>query len=471
MNVNNDHSSNVLSSGSPIQDEEDMLSQPLMPELENHQVHHGGGVESHGSVGCLKFGGFPASLFSLCSVSLGVGVFVLPFALSGLGFIAGSFCFFLIAVWSYASNMALHLAGIVVMCDLGKAYVSFQDIARHAFGFVGESVLSFFLALTLLVGNSAHVKTVVGLLHDILEWYVTGTYGKMELSSGRETVLLLGILLVAFPLCGSRTLGALRYVSTMSVSVVLIACIWCIGECMFWYWPHGDFEAGRIPMISSSWKDYATYIPAIAFTFSGTLVLMPVLSDYEKKDSKSVSNLIGVSTLICLVGYFAFSLVVVLTFGDRVNYDSWAGSKASTVLYVFPPDHYGVTFLCFCLCVVITLLYPILNFPAINAVETMLKIAGTNPDSWRISYRMRRLSLSFLFMVVVFFLNVSDSSILDLFGLCGSWGVGMVCYVLPLLFYLKLCPEESTLRKVAALFGVFGMVVVIVGYTVSSFQK
>eukprot|EP00475_Leptophrys_vorax_P043375 TRINITY_DN833_c0_g1_i1.p1 TRINITY_DN833_c0_g1~~TRINITY_DN833_c0_g1_i1.p1 ORF type:complete len:478 (-),score=96.66 TRINITY_DN833_c0_g1_i1:74-1507(-) len=440
---------------------------PLLPELENKE--HEGGGQDHGSTGgLLKYGGFPASLFSLCSVSLGVGVFVLPFALNNLGYISGTLCFLLVAVWSYASNLALYKAGVKVKNDAGHN-VSYQEISRRAFGAPGEFSLSFFMAFTLLVGNSAHIKTVVGLLHDILEWYITGSYGKTALSTGRQAILLFGALLVAFPLCGSKTLGALRYVSTLCVSTVLITCIWCVGECMFWYWPHGQFQASTAPLVATSWQSYAIYIPAIAFAFTGTLVLLPVLSEYKKKDSKSVNQLVGASTLMCLIGYSVFSLVMVLTFGDQVDYDKWRGTKASTVLYVFPAEHYGVTFLCFCLCIVITLLYPILNFPVMHSLETMIRILGSDPEKWPVSFRVRRLFLSALGMVFVCYLNLNADSILQLFGLCGSWGVGMVCYILPLAFYLKICTEETIARKSAAVVGILGMLVTVVAFTYASF--
>jgi hypothetical protein len=50
-------------------------------------------------IGFLKFGGFNASLFSLCSISLGVGVFLLHFALKSLGFIAGTISLGIMAYW------------------------------------------------------------------------------------------------------------------------------------------------------------------------------------------------------------------------------------------------------------------------------------------------------------------------------------------------------------------------------------
>jgi len=322
------------------------------------------------------------------------------------------------------------------------------------------------MAFTCLVGNTAHVKAVVGILRDLLEWYITGSYGKIPVSEAQQNILMIAALLVAFPFCGSKTVGALRYVSSMSVSTVLMTCVWIIGECMFWYWPKGHFAGHTSPLVSTHWQDYAVYIPTIAFAYTGTLVLMPVLQEFKQKDSpKAVHDLIGASTLVCLLGYGVFSLIVVMTFGVNVDKDTYDNSTASSVLYLFPPDHYGVTLLKLGLVIVITLLYPIINYPVLHGFETMLRIMGTDPEQWTMSYTVRRLLLTLAGMAFVAFLNIKAADLLQLFGLCGSWGVSLVCYVLPLLFYLKLCPKAPMVWRVLSIVGIASMLVTAVLFT------
>ncbi len=161
---------------------------------------------------------------------------------------------------------------------------------------------------------------------------------------------------------------------------------------------------------------------------------------------------------------------MVLTFGSSIDHDSFRDSNASTVLYVFPPNHYVVTLLCFCLCVVLTVLYPVINFPALNALKTMLKISRVGIDNLPISFRMRRYILTLLGMVFVAYCNLGSDSLLQLFGLCGSWGVGMVCYVIPLCTYLKICKSESLFRKIFASFGIIFMLGIIGSFTYFSFS-
>lgn len=42
-------------------------------------------------------------------------------------------------------------------------------------------MLAFFTGITVLIANAAHMKTVVLMLHDIMEWYITGEYGQVQL--------------------------------------------------------------------------------------------------------------------------------------------------------------------------------------------------------------------------------------------------------------------------------------------------
>jgi amino acid permease len=54
-------------------------------------------------------------VFTLCAMSLGVGVFVLPAVLKSIGFISGVVSIVFFALWSYWLQ--------IVLVRVGKAYV------------------------------------------------------------------------------------------------------------------------------------------------------------------------------------------------------------------------------------------------------------------------------------------------------------------------------------------------------------
>lgn len=83
-------------------------------------------------------------------------------------------------------------------------------------------------------------------------------------------------------------------------------------------------------------------------------------------------QVIGRSTFICAAGYMIVSLFGIWTFGKDIDVNPTTGKPASNYLYVFPPDHYVVTLLCFGIVIVITLLYAVINFPFLASMEKLM---------------------------------------------------------------------------------------------------
>ena len=127
-------------------------------------------------------------------------------------------------------------------------------------------------------------------------------------------------------------------------------------------------------------------------------------------------------------------------------------------------DNYWITFLCFALVIVITLLYPVINYPMVNAIERLLEFIPecSIPEmneipqdddnmsvllqpalqknrhwlwAW-ILYRRRHL-ISLIGVVAVIGVDIGVKNLTDLFGLCGSMGLSFVCYIFPCLIHLK----------------------------------
>lgn len=57
-------------------------------------------------------------------------------------------------------------------------------------------------------------------------------------------------------------------------------------------------------------------------------------------------------------------------------------SQAASYINMFPPNHYGVTMLSFALVIAMTLLYAVINFPLLNAVEKMADVLHIPPPPY-----------------------------------------------------------------------------------------
>lgn len=157
-------------------------------------VQHTPSGDGHGAPGFLKPGGVPAAVYTLSAMSLGVGVFVLPLVMTSIGLVAGLLAIAIFAVWALWMQMVL----IEVAEQYSDPIVSYENLVERSLGQVGKFSSSFFTAITLLIGNAAHMKTAVIILHDLMEWYITGNYGLVEETKEKQLVLYVGLLSIAF---------------------------------------------------------------------------------------------------------------------------------------------------------------------------------------------------------------------------------------------------------------------------------
>ena len=213
----------------------------------------------------------------------------------------------------------------------------------------------------------------------------------------------------------------------------------------------------------------------MAFVYTPLLELFPVYNELNHRDLSRTKPSVYIATFICFVVYVGVSVIVVVTYGTDLYPNS---------LYNVRADNYWITFCCFMLVIVITLLYPVINYPMLNAIETIMDLFGccthkgydvaddgmieeayydpvntnvtTNNNRaaskhsgiditevsliytlihpslyWEYIVYHRRDVLSILSIFVVIGVDIGVTDLDDLFGLCGSLGLSFVCYIFP----------------------------------------
>ena len=173
----------------------------------------------HGSLGCMKAGGFASSTYMLASISLGIGVFVQPKVLIQVGWGTG---LILLIFFALVTNYTQIL--VIKTLDGDYSLRSFGSLAQKHLGRTGLFLSSFFTSLTCLIGNAAHLSTVVQMLHDITSWYFTGSFD-YPFTRDKRAVTMIILLVVVMPFCFSRSLKNLRHIATLSVSTCTILAI------------------------------------------------------------------------------------------------------------------------------------------------------------------------------------------------------------------------------------------------------
>jgi amino acid permease len=244
---------------------------------------------------------------------------------------------------------------------------------------------------------------------------------------------------------------------------------------MLFYWPKGHhFFTGpkAPPLFGTDWHQYATDLPAIAFAFTGTFCLFPVFLEAKDKSYKGMDKSVLLSTLVCALGYQFVSVIGAFTFGRDIGQDSFSGGTSKSYLYDFPPDHIVVSICCLALVVVITLLYNVIEFPMISAVEELMQMLPL-PEcvDYRkafLKWKLHRMLISICGMVVVVFINLQFKSLVVLFGLCGGYGITLVTYTIPSALVM-VAPGISALMRVAMFLSLAASLFLVVMFTLVTF--
>merc|ERR1712129_164510 len=228
---------------------------------------------------------------------------------------------------------------------------------------------------------------------------------------------MLQFIVAVLPLCFKPRLAELRHVSLIVVAYCTFVSLCLVGRSAVLASEHGVHNAD--PFKPVSFNAVLTNAPVACFGFSMIGEVFAVRS--EAKDRATNGRYIHIATVIVTAVYFFVGFVGALAFE----------TPSDNVLLSFLDERF-FKILMFFLTILIGLLYPIINFPAVAAIDAMF--AGREGQS-----SQRRRNIATLFMVVV--VVVIDSTVTNLgllFGLAGSIGLGLLAYVLPVSAYLRL---------------------------------
>ena len=389
--------------------------------------------------------------------------------------------------------LAIFTQLLILECGHMGNCKSYEELSSKTYGKLGEFLLALFMAISNLTGNCGHIQTVGQLLHDIIEWFWTGHYSH-QFEWEKTAVLYIIMLCFTIPWLFQKSLKGLSGVGTLSVITVCITSVSMIIVC-FYNWAVGkDAGPGRSNAAiygfsrmgeSSFWiTDFWRACPAIAFVYTPMMELFPVYTELNGRDVNKTRPSVIIASILCFVVYVSVAVIVVITYGTDTQSNS---------LYNIPPENYWITFCCFCLVIVITLLYPVLNYPMLNAVETIMDLFGCcvsrdyyddlgndveedlihdeNDDIsidlddienvglmecigrpsrwWQYIVYHRRDILSILSVFVVIGVDIGVTDLDDLFGLCGSLGLSFVCYIFPCLIWMRTKYEKNELNWIS----------------------
>jgi len=383
----------------------------------------------------LEAGSTVAATFQLACISFGVGVFVIPSVMDSLSIGLGAIVLVCCAIFS---NIGMQL--MIRTAEVTGAS-TYEDVLRHAFGDIGRTAALISLAMSTLTANCTHLQFISQM------WVTLGGAqgGIMHTLVGpdddvQQFVAKLIFGCMALPLCFKRNLSELRFVS---IGVVIFCAIASTAVCAKSLQVIMDEGPKGVGFFVPSASTLLSQTPNVAFGFSSVVELFHVRA--ELKRPADMSFCAHLATVIVCTVYMAVGVIGGMAFKD----------PGANVLQNFKGS-YLVSNLQMGLIVMITLLYPIINFPCISALDA-LRGRFTTPSAgrWRL--------LSVAALACVLFIDTIVPNLNDVFGLAGSLGLGLVAYVLPSSAALAVALRgplagKGTLLFTASVVLVFGLI-------------
>lgn len=386
----------------------------------------------------LEPGSASAATFQLACISFGVGIFVMPSVFEKVSLGVG---ISILIIFGIASNFCMQL--MLQAAELTGA-TTFEDVLARAFGPAGRVMALVSLAVSTLTANCAHMQFVGQ------TWVEMGGPGGgiMATLVGSDdglqqfvAKLIFGLL--ALPLCFKRQLSELRFVS---VGVVIFCLFTSSVVCLKSVILISDPDSGAVH--GKTWDVPAVgvmldQVPAAAFGFSSIVELFHVRAEIKRPEV--MSRCVNIASVIIVIVYLAVGLIGAMAFAD----------PGSNMLENFPKSRF-VAMLRLGIIIMITLLYPIINFPCAQAVLALRgNFMAPSMRSWRL--------VSVLGLVLVLFIDTVITDLGTVFGLAGALGLGLVAYVLPCSAFLVISWRQRQTTPLPTLIVIGALVVLILG--------
>eukprot|EP00656_Telonema_subtile_P001128 TRINITY_DN10531_c0_g1_i1.p1 TRINITY_DN10531_c0_g1~~TRINITY_DN10531_c0_g1_i1.p1 ORF type:complete len:535 (-),score=128.81 TRINITY_DN10531_c0_g1_i1:240-1844(-) len=380
----------------------------------------------------------------MCSISLGVAVFMLPALFAKTGVLTG------VALLLFFGLLSMRIMQLMLATAEAHGCEDMDELAGLVPG--GRILVSVSVITTLLVANAGHLQLCSGMLFDLLSWFVADSIGGFAFNSWHKLALLALFLGIALPYTFLEDLSMLKHVGKAVCITCIATCVACAVSCVVKI-ANGEAVShqDQAPLAPESIADVFRAIPTVCFVYCSLFPLLHIYKCIKKTRSDivvaraDINKCIVYSTAIQVTAFVAISVICTLTFGKQAGKPKVdLGNGTGNVLYNFPTENYPVTVLCFLLIYVIVLDYPILLFPA---TKQALKWKACGLDSTQWAYSRHAWALLFTGVILAVVMLVPDLE--DVFGLGGSLGMSVHCYIVPGMILAK--TEQGFAKK---LFGV-----------------
>ncbi|ELU06937.1 hypothetical protein CAPTEDRAFT_153758 [Capitella teleta] len=317
-----------------------------------------------------------ASVFLVVNAALGAGLLNFPSAYDKSGGLVVAisvqavlmvFVFVSILILIYCSDInqnSTYQAVVSSLCGKTCEMVCSTATALYCFG----TCITFFI----LIGDQLDKFLMFAYGPDFcLHWYMSRSFTMISTS-----------ILFVLPLCFSRRIDFLKYVSFLGV----IAVVYCVVLVTLKYFID-DNHPGTIKTKPAHWSDVFVVVPVICFGYQCHLSVVPIYCCMKKRTLPEFTKTVLVALFVCVFAYTGTASFEYLTFGSDVNED---------ILLSYKPT-VDVLIAVFLIAVKMYTTYPILGFVGRSALESVwIEVFKLSPEEIHANERKRRVITVFV---------------------------------------------------------------------------
>lgn len=361
-----------------------------------------------------------AAIFLIINAALGAGLLNFPQAFDQAGGILTAVCVqAVLLVWILGALL------ILAHCSDQTGASTLQDVLEGVCGRKGLVACALCIALYCF-GTCVTFQIIIGDQFDRVLSSLHGPDFCHFWYMNRKFTITASSIILILPLCYSRRIDFLKYVSYLGVSAIVYVVALVVYEKYF-----GNFVPGPIKTKPDEWTDVFFVVPVICFAYQCHVSVIPIYACLEERNLRNFSVCVVTAVGVCVLTYSLAGVFGYLTFGGSVESDVLESYSGSSMLVLA-----GIT----SVAVKTFTTYPILLFCGREAVSNLYVLFAGEPDV-ALTEKRRRYTIATVWFALTLVLSVVSPNIGVVIDILGSLAAIFI-FVFP-----GICWMQSTLHK------------------------
>jgi len=331
------------------------------------------------------------------------------------------------AVLVQAVLLVFIMAALIILASASnlKNSATLQDVMHSVSGDWGRRITSFIVAIYCF-GTCITFLVIIGDQFDRALYSLVGPDFCQTWYLNRNFLMPASSVLLILPLCFTKKIDFLKYVSAAGVLTILYIVI-----LIFAQYFSGNYTPGEIKTRPESILQVFNVIPVICFGYQCHVSVIPIYSCMKHRNLKHFSIATSAAIAFCVFTYTGAATFGYLTFGADV---------AADILQNYSAHNPFVLVALIAMALKTYTTYPILLFCGREGISTLIKDMFVSEDSAR-KELVRRFSIAAIWFTLSVIMAVKIPNIGEIIDILGSLAAIFI-FIFP-----GVCLLQSTLMS------------------------